>query len=195
MELGLTDNNVVIAGSSRGIGLAIARSFLTEGARVVITGRDHNTLQEAQASLAEEFSGDKIIAYAGDLSAPPDIEAALSGCQETFGGIDAVVANIGSGKGTTGWQLSPSDWQEMTQTNLFGAMALATAAVPYLQRSNCGSLTFISSIAGCQALPAPIPYSAAKAALQMAAKNLARELAPSGIRINTVAPGNVLFPG
>lgn len=195
MELGLKNKNVLVSGSSRGIGLAIARAFLSEGSRVVITGRNQGALDAARADLAKDYASDTIAVHCGDMTDPVEIAAALSMCAETFGGVDAVVANIGNGKGPSGWDLSYADWQDMTNTNLFGSMLLASHAVPFLERRGGGSITFISSIAGGEAIPAPIPYSAAKAALQHGAKNLAREIGRQGVRVNTVAPGNVLFPG
>ena len=195
MDLGLKNKNVIVSGSSRGIGLAIARAFLAEGARVVITGRDQTTLANTLASLETDGHGDAVAAHCGDMTDAREITAALALCHETFGGVDAVVANLGNGSGPTGWDLSATDWTDMTNSNLFGGMLLASSAVPYLKERANGSITFISSIAGCEAIPAPIPYSAAKAALQHAAKNLSRQLGADGIRVNTVAPGNVMFPG
>lgn len=195
MKLGLTGKNVIISGSSQGIGLAIAQAFLAEGAKVVITARNKKKLETARTGLASEFSGDNIATHAGDMTKTETIASALSHCEKVFGGVDIVIANMGDGKGTAGWHLGPDDWQNSMNVNLFGAMLLASAAVPYLKRSQSGCITFISSIAGSEAIPAPIPYSAAKAALQHGAKNLARQLGGIGIRVNTVAPGNVLFPG
>jgi len=195
MELGLANKRVIVSGSSRGIGLAIARSFLAEGARVVLTGRDLAALDAARTGLVEDYGTDSVSAHAGDMTDPDVITAALTHGEQTFGGVDTVIANIGNGSGKQGWDLLQTDWQGMISTNLTGSMLLASAAVPHLRRQNNASITFISSIAGCEAIPAPIPYSAAKAALQHAAKNLARQLGGDGIRVNTVAPGNVVFPG
>ncbi|MBT4932941.1 MAG: SDR family oxidoreductase [Rhodospirillaceae bacterium] len=195
MDLGLQDKIVVVAGSSGGIGLAIADCFLSEGARVHISARNKDKLEDACQSLRDQYGDDRVLPYCGDLSEPPAINEALDQCNDHFGSIDAVVANIGSGKGTTGWDLKTDDWNSMIKTNLVGGMLLASSAVPYLKGRDNPSITFISSIAGCQAIPAPIPYSAAKAALQMAAKNLSRQLGADDIRVNTVAPGNVLFAG
>lgn len=195
MDLGLQDKIIVVAGSTGGIGLAIADCFLGEGARVQISGRNKEKLDDACQSLRDQYGEERVQAYCGDLSDPPTISEALGHCNDHFGGLDAVVANIGSGKGTTGWDLKADDWNSMIQTNLVGAMLLASSAVPYLKGRENPSIIFISSIAGCEAIPAPIPYGAAKAALQMAAKNLSRQLAVDGIRVNTVAPGNVLFAG
>ena len=193
MELGLQDKNVVVSGSSTGIGLAIAEAFLNEGARVQISGRNPDNLDKALETLGDKHGAERIDRFCGDLTSPEAVNEALTQCADRFGSIDGVVANMGSGKGPTGWDLSREDWRSIADTNLVGGMLLASSAIPYLKGRQNPSLTFISSIAGCESIPAPIPYSAAKAALQMAAKNLSRQLGSEGIRVNTVAPGNVLF--
>jgi 3-oxoacyl-[acyl-carrier protein] reductase len=195
MNLELHDKIIVVAGSSSGIGLAIADCFLSEGARVQISARNKDKLEAACQSLSDQYGKEQVLSYCGDLTEPTAISEALNKCKNHFGDIDAVVANIGSGKGTTGWDLKTEDWNAMIQTNLVGGMLLASSAVPFLKGRENPSITFISSIAGSQAIPTSIPYSAAKAALQMAAKNLSRQLGVDGVRVNTVAPGNVLFKG
>ncbi len=195
MELGLKDRVAFIAGSSRGIGLAIARAFLREGTRVGISGRNPGSLEEARAWLAAETGPDRVVAVRGDLTREPDLDQALHRVEETFGGLDAVVANVGSGTARAGWDLSPEDWQAAFDLNLLGSMALARKALPRLIDRGGGSITFIASIAGVEALNAPMTYSAAKAALLSGMKSLARLVGPQGVRVNAVAPGNVLFPG
>ena len=195
MELGLADKVACIAGSSRGIGLAIAREFLHEGARVVITGRNAKSLEEAVATLTTETETQRLFSIQGDMTDPEDIRHALAETLTTFGRIDAVVANIGSGVARGGWDLDADDWHTDLNTNLLGSMALASAALPHLLATENSSLTFISSIAGIEAINAPVTYGAAKAALQSAMKNLSRMVGPEGVRVNAVAPGNVLFPG
>jgi len=194
MDLQLDGKVALIAGSSRGIGLAIGRAFLSEGARVAISGRHADSLQEAAAALRRDAEASRVLPIQGDLTEPSQIRRALDQVRATFGGFDAVVANIGSGAARGGWELSLDDWQAALKINLLGGMALASAALPYLQDRG-GSLTFISSIAGREAIDAPVPYSAAKAALQSAVKSLSRLVGQRGVRINAVAPGNVLFPG
>lgn len=195
MDLGLENKSVLVSGSSGGIGFAIAEAFLKEGARVQISGRDAERLSDAHDSLRRRYAPDRLDAFSGDLTREDAIAAALRQAADRFGGLDGAVANIGSGVGKTGWALSAEDWRSMADVNLVGSMTLAAQAVPYLKGRDNPSLTFVSSIAGLEAIPAPIPYSAAKAALQMAAKNLSRQLGPDRIRVNTVAPGNVQFPG
>jgi len=106
-----------------------------------------------------------------------------------------VVANVGSGTAPSGWDLSPDDWQAALTANLLGSMALARKAMSRLIARGGGNITFVSSIAGVEAINAPIGYSAAKAAVLSAMKSLSRLVGPQGVRVNAVAPGNVLFPG
>jgi 3-oxoacyl-[acyl-carrier protein] reductase len=193
MDLQLTDRVAYVAGSSRGIGKAIACALLQEGCRVCITGRDDSLVSEAVRDLRAEF-GDKIFGTAGDMTDPAVIEAGFSSVNRTWGRLDILVANLGSGSGNSGWQQEQQEWERLFQENFFGSVRLAQAAIPYLQ-SRGGSILFIGSIVGVEATPAPLPYSAAKAALVNYSKNLSRAVAQYGIRVNCLAPGNVLFPG
>jgi 3-oxoacyl-[acyl-carrier protein] reductase len=195
MDLGLSDKVTFIAGSSRGIGLAIARAFLREGAKAVITGRNAESLGEASALLAAEAEAKCVLSVRGDMTDPADVRRALDETVSAFGCVDVVVANVGSGTVRGGWDLNLNDWLSALNINLLGSMALASAALPHLIARGGGSLMFISSIAGCEAIDAPVTYSAAKAAVQSAMKSLSRLVGPQGVRVNAVAPGNVLFPG
>lgn len=195
MELGLRDKVVFIAGSSRGIGLAIAHAFVREGAKAVITGRSAESLKEAKTLLVKPDAPERLLSLQGDMTKPADIRRSLDETLTLFGGIDAVVANIGSGAARGGWELGWEDWETALNINLLGGMALASAALPHLISRSGGSLTFISSIAGLEAINAPVPYGAAKAALQSAVKSLSRLVGANGVRVNAVAPGNILFPG
>ena len=195
MDLGLHDKVCFIVGSSRGIGFAIARAFLREGAKVVITGRNAASLEEATSLLVTESGVQRVLSIQGDMTKPADIRHVLDETVSPFGGLDAVVANVGSGTARGGWDLTLDDWQSTLNINLLGSMALASIALPYLIARGGGSITFITSIAGCEAINAPVTYSVAKAAVQSAMKSLSRLVGPQGVRVNAVAPGNVLFPG
>ena len=195
MNLGLDGKAAFIAGSSRGIGRAIARAFLREGARVAISARDAVTLAKTSAELSSEFSPQHVLSIKADLTDREDIERALGEAVSVFGGLDAVVANVGSGTARGGWELNLQDWESALKENLLGSMVLASHALEHLIARGGGSLTLISSIAGCEAISAPVTYSAAKAALLNAMKNLSRLAGPRGVRVNAVAPGNVLFAG
>jgi len=195
MDLGLHDKVAFIAGSSRGIGAAIARAFVSEGAKAVVTGRNPESLAQIRASLSAQVGSERVHAVQGDMTNPTDIRRAIQETIDAFGGIDAVVANVGNGSMRGGWDVTPNDWLMSLNINLMGSMALAGAALSYMTPRGSGSVTFVSSIAGCEAMNAPLTYSAAKAALQSAMKNLSRLVGQHGVRVNAVAPGNVLFPG
>ena len=194
MDLALTGQRVLVAGSSRGIGLAIARGFAQEGARVIITGRNAETLAVARQALVAETGGE-VLALSGDMTDAADIRRIVAESVAAFGALDTVVANVGTGAVRPGYALEPADWDRALQANLYGAMTLAAQVLPDLVARRSGSLTFISSIAGVEAIGAPVSYSAAKAALHLAMKAMARQVGPHGVRVNAIAPGNILFPG
>ena len=195
MNLNLTDQVCFIAGSSRGIGRAIAAALLAEGAHVVLTGRDPDSLTQAHEELATAC-GDRhrIFSISGNFSIPETIEDAFNLTVGHFGRMDHLVANLGTGSGKPGFQQDESEWIRLFEANFFSSVRLAQAAVPHL-RGRAASILFISSIVAIEATPAPLPYSAAKAALNNYAKNLSRLLAPESIRVNTICPGNIYFPG
>lgn len=195
MDLELHDQVAFIAGSSRGIGKAIARRFLQEGSRVVISGRDGETLAQGEKELAAQFPAARIMPVQGDLTQAQAIREALAQVRERWGRLDALVANIGSGRGTPGWQIDGSAWTEAFETNLQSAVRMATEALAQMIAAKRGSIVVVSSIAGVESNPAPLPYSCAKTALIAYTKNLARQVAGSGVRVNAVAPGNIFFEG
>jgi 3-oxoacyl-[acyl-carrier protein] reductase len=193
MDLQLTNRVALVAGSSRGIGKAIASALLREGCRVCITGRDSAALDAASQELRAS-SGDRVLAIAGDLTDKSVIDAALNSVQEKWAPPDILVANLGSGSGKPGWQLDEDEWQRLFNLNFFGSVRLAQAVIPKME-SGGGNILFIASIVAVEATQAPLPYSSAKAALVNYSKNLSRVLARENIRVNCIAPGNILFPG
>ena len=195
MDLHLQDRVAFVAGSSRGIGKAIAAALLAEGARVVLTGRDQASLQSTQAELAAAGPAQNILALPGDFTDPATIATAFEKTVAAFGQLDILVANLGTGSGKPGWDQPEEEWQRLFNLNLFGSARLAQAAVPHLQNSDAAAILFIGSIVAVEATPAPLTYSAAKAALLNYSKNLAHQLAALHIRVNTIAPGNIFFPG
>ena len=194
MDLGLANKCVLVAGSSRGIGYGIAEAFLDEGARVLVTGRTADSLDAANRSLSVLHPG-RVAQCCADLTDAAGAQLAVEQVLATWNELHVLVANVGSGKGTRGWTADDSEWDRMLQLNLLGAVRLVRAAVPALQRTSGASILFVASIAGVEHLAAPLAYSAAKAALLALTKSLAVELAPFGIRVNAIAPGNVLFEG
>ncbi|TMK39926.1 MAG: SDR family oxidoreductase [Actinobacteria bacterium] len=192
MDLGLHDKRVLVGGASRGIGLAVARAFLQEGAHVAIVARDAQALEDARAGLASEFPRRSILAWSGDLEAQQDVAGAVAGVAAELGGLDCAVANAGSGAGSADASPPLQEWDRLLEANLHPAILLCQEAAAAMDG---GALAIVGSIAGLGHLPAPLPYSAAKAALVRYTQDLAHRLGGEGIRVNMVAPGNVLFAG
>lgn len=188
MDLELKDKVVFVAGASRGIGKGIVQVFLQEGARVVITGRDL-----ASADLSD-LPADRVLMFEGDLSQPAVANQARDAAVARWGTVDILVCNIGSGTAKNGWDLSTSDWDAVFQINFWTTVGLIEVFLPAMVEARRGSIVFISSIAGLESLGAPLPYGAAKAALEHYSKDLSRRVGRYGVRVNTVAPGNILFP-
>jgi 3-oxoacyl-[acyl-carrier protein] reductase len=196
MDLGLNNQVAFIAGSSRGIGKAIAAALLAEGAGVVLTGRDEASLHTAESELAGQYNPEKIFAIQGDFSDAATIAQAFQQTLKHFGRFDHLIANLGTGSGKPGWDQPEEEWRRLFEVNFFASTRLAQAALPhFLSNPTGGSILFIASIVAIEATPAPLPYSAAKAALVNYSKNLARQLGPKKVRVNTIAPGNVFFAG
>jgi len=196
MDLQLHNQVAFIAGSSRGIGKSIAATLLAEGASIVLTGRDEASLKATQAELATAENQDKILAIRGDFADAETIDRAFARTLAHFGRLDHLIANLGTGSGKPGWEQSDEEWTRLFELNFFASTRLTQAAIPHLLANpNGGSILYISSIVAIEATPAPLPYSAAKAALVNYSKNLARQLGPQKIRVNTIAPGNIFFPG
>jgi 3-oxoacyl-[acyl-carrier protein] reductase len=194
MDLELKDKVALVAGSSRGIGKAIAARLLQEGARVCLTGRDASALDDCVAGLRRCHPEEKMLAVPGDFTEEATIRASLAAVVEKWGGLDILIANLGSGSGKPGWEQSEAEWRRVFELNFWGSVRLAQGAIPELIKRD-GCIVFIASIVGLEMTAAPLPYSAAKAALINYSKNLARTVAADGVRVNAVAPGNVLFPG
>jgi 3-oxoacyl-[acyl-carrier protein] reductase len=201
MDLELRGRNVLVAGSSGGIGLAIAAAFLAEGANVAISGRTASTVAEAVTTLsATAPTGAQVVSHVGDMTRSDVVEAALGAAERELGPVSCVVANVGIGRAPLGFEVSDDDWEADLRQNLLGSMYLARAAMRSMterteeERSSC-SIIFISSIAGVEALGSPLTYGASKAALNHSALALARLAGRQRIRVNTVVPGNIIFPG
>jgi 3-oxoacyl-[acyl-carrier protein] reductase len=195
MELGLRDRNVLVAGASRGIGLAIARAFLEEGSRVAMAARGSVALAGARDALGSEFGQDRVLGYVGDLSIEKDAHGFVATAKRSWGMPDIAVASAGTGRGRTGWEVERSDWEASFEANLTPAVRLAEAVLPDFAAAGRGSLIFVASIVGRERVGAPLPYSAAKAGLISYANGLAAELGARNVRVNCVAPGNVMVAG
>lgn len=185
MNLGLDGKTALISGASRGIGLAIARMLHAEGCNIALTARGRDGLETAAAALtgASVHSGDSVT----------DSAAVAGAAAQRWDGLDILICNAGSGASVPPGKEDEAELRRMFDLNLFSALNMIAAARPHMKKG--GAIVCISSICGLAALGAPVGYSAAKAALNAAVKNLARPLAGEGLRINAIAPGNILFDG
>lgn len=193
MELELNGKRVLITGASRGIGAAIANHFLEEKAQVRIVARGLEKLRETEFSLQKNHGADKVSAEQCDCTDASALSKLKQSISNDWQGVDIVVANIGDGRSTPDPLPNDEHWQITWNTNFESALLTARTFLPLLQQSK-GCLLLISSIAGLEAIGAPVDYSTAKAALFALAKNMSKKLAPD-VRVNVIAPGNIYFPG
>jgi 3-oxoacyl-[acyl-carrier protein] reductase len=195
MNLNLQGKTYLITGSSRGIGRAIAELLLDEGANVVITGRTTTDLHRAHVQLERLGSSKAVMMYRGDMTQHAQIAACLRLASRRFGLLHGIVCNIGNGVGMPGIAATDADWRASLEINLLATARMARVALPLLHKSKEGVMVFLSSIAGWERVGGPLAYGSAKSALLHLVKTLAGEIAPKGIRVNAVVPGNIIFPG
>lgn len=187
MRLNLDGKKVVIAGGSRGIGLAIAQAFRAEGARCLICGRTGNVLKEAAAATGCR-------SVVADVSTQAGVEILKAGAFTCFDGSpDIVVCNVGSGRSVPPGEETIDEWQRVFDINLFSTARVIEAFAPDLKPGS--AIACISSVAGRLSLGAPVAYAAAKGALDRMVANMAAPLGQRDIRIFGVAPGNIMFTG
>lgn len=189
MQLDLTGKKALVTGSSRGIGRAIAQVLHAEGCRIVLNGRSAGTL----AQVAAELPGAMFVA--GDVTRPEEARRVVAEAGTKLGGLDVLVCNVGSGSSVAPGDESYEEWQRIFGINFWSATNVIEAAREMLADSR-GAIVCMSSICGWETIPgAPVTYSVAKAALNAYVRGIARPLGRLGVRINAVAPGNILFPG
>ena len=197
MDLELSEKVAIVTGSSKGLGLAAARALVLEGCRVTICARGEAKLAEAAADLtavAASHPGPRVLAVAADLSTAAGVESVVARTVEAFGGLDILVNNIGLARGAGIADTSDAEWQEALDQTLFPAVRASRLAVPLMRKWGGGAIVMIASIWGRES-GGRMTYNAVKAAEISLAKAMAQQLAADGIRVNSVAPGSIRFPG
>jgi len=188
MKLELNDRVALVTGASRGIGLAIATTLAAEGAKVALAARGGAALDAARTTVGGISS-----VHVADVTDIAAAKALVEGVETQWGRLDILVCNVGSGASVPPGKETAAEWSRVMDLNLFAATNMIEAARPLMARGGGDrAIACISSIAGMAALGAPVAYHAAKAALNATVRGLARPLALEGIRINAVAPGNIL---
>jgi 3-oxoacyl-[acyl-carrier protein] reductase len=189
MELELSGKRALITGSSRGIGLAIAKRLLAEGCSVALNARNGAALAATAQSIGAATS------VIGDVTSPDEAQRVVAAAAAALGGLDVLICNVGSGRSLPPGDETPEEWQRVFGLNLWSTTNTVAAARTWLEQSH-GAIVCVSSICGVEVVPgAPVTYSAAKAALHAYVRGIARPLARHDVRINAVASGNILFDG
>ena len=195
MDLGLTDKVAIVTGSSRGLGLASARALVAEGCRVCLCARGEERLAEAALEVEAAARRPGMIATVqADVSTIEGVERVVEHAVEKFGGLDVLVNNVGRAGGSDLLDTSDAEWQAAFDETLFPAIRASRLAVPHMRQRGGGAIVMIASIYGREA-GGRMTYNAVKAAEISLGKSLAQQLAPMNIRVNSVAPGSILFPG
>jgi 3-oxoacyl-[acyl-carrier protein] reductase len=195
MDLELADKVAIVTGASRGLGLASAMALAAEGCRVAVCARGEAKLADAGAALrAVAGAEDRILPVVADVSSAAGVEDVVRRTVETFGRLDILVNNVGLARGSTIVDTADAEWQEALDQTLFPAIRMSRQSIPHMRKRGGGSIVMIASIWGRES-GGRMTYNAVKAAEISLAKSMAQQLARDNIRVNSVAPGSILFPG
>ncbi|WP_280412914.1 glucose 1-dehydrogenase [Nocardia asiatica] len=179
----------LVTGGSSGMGLATARRLLTEGARVVVTGRDKTRLD---AAVAELNGDDRVVAIPGDAGRVADLDALVAAIRDRHGRLDVVFANAGVASFRPHAEITEDEFDRVVDTNFKGVFFTIQKALPLLSRH--AAIVINASWTLHRGLPGGTLYAATKAAVHNLARTLAAELGPRGIRVNSVSPGYIETP-
>ena len=188
MDLQIKGGKALVTGGTKGIGRAIANTLADEGCNVAICARNAEEVDAAVADLSAK--GVTAFGQSVDVGEPEALANWVAASAEALGGIDTVVSNV-SGGGAQGDEA----WRRHLEYDMLGAVRLVEASLPHLEASANGNLVMISTTAALEKFMQPGPYNALKAALIQYAGALSQDLAPKGIRVNTVSPGPIFIEG
>src|SRR5689334_6057914 len=189
MDLQLAGLRALVTGGTRGIGRAVVEAFLGEGASVAFCARDADAVKATQEALS--VNGATVFGTPLDVADPIALTAWVADSAKSLGGLDIVVSNVSA----LAIDDKPENWTASFEVDLMAAVRIVHAALPHLQASPAASIVAVSSVSGREIDFAAGPYGTIKAALTHYIQGLAYQLADSGIRANTVSPGNTYFEG
>ncbi len=178
---------VVITGGSRGLGLALARQFATEGATLVLVARDADELERAREALREYEV--EVMTLVCDVTRRAEVERMVARVQERFGNIDVLVNNAGIIQVGPMEMMTLADYEEAMQVHYWAPLYTSLAVLPQMRRRRVGRIVNISSIGGKVSVPHLLPYSASKFALVGLSEGMRSELVRDNIHVTTVCPG------
>jgi 3-oxoacyl-[acyl-carrier protein] reductase len=180
----------VVTGGSRGIGLAIARALVADGAQVVVTGLSGAHLSAARPKIEAAGPG-SVETLLADVRSYDAIKRAIDAAVARFGGLDILVNNAGVGIFKDVADMTPAEWAQIIDTNLTGVYNACHVAIPHMRQRGGGFIINISSLAGTNAFAAGAAYCASKAGLNAFSEALMQEVRYDGIRVSYVMPGSV----
>lgn len=180
----------VVTGSTRGIGYAIADALLARGARVVVSSRSPDRVDEAAEALGAH-APDRVLGQVCDVREPEDCRRLMAATVERFGGIDVLVNNAGLGKFAPIQEMDEEDWDIQIRTNLDGVFHCSKAAVPHLMEGDGGWIFNIGSLAGRNSFSGGVGYNASKFGLVGMSEAMMLDLRHEGIRVSIIMPGSV----
>jgi 3-oxoacyl-[acyl-carrier protein] reductase len=192
MNLDLSDKVAIVTGSSRGLGLAAARVLAAEGTLVTICARGVEALNQAAESFGAHEK--RVLAIQADVSTPAGASEVVDRTMERHGRIDILVNNVGKAGGSDIVSTSDADWQSAIDQTLFPAIRMSRRVVPHMRSGGGGVILIIASIWGRES-GGRMTYNAVKAAEISLTKAMAQQLARDNIRVNSLAPGSILFEG
>ena len=185
-QIDLKGRLAVVTGAARGIGYAIAERLLDSGAGCSLWDRDAAALESAAKSLAARG---RVHIVSVDVTQADSVQAAAQETIAAFGHVDLLVNNAGiAGATKPTWELTPGEWQQVLQIDLFGVYLCCHALIPVMRERGYGRVVNIASIAGKEGNPNASHYSAAKAGVIALTKSLGKELAKSGVLVNCITP-------
>lgn len=187
MDLQLTDKVFFVAAASKGLGYAIARQLVLNGASVAIASRDPAAISAAAHSLAEE-SGQKVLGYVMDVSDGASIEAAITAAIENFGRLDGLLVNAGGPPPGSFEEFDDNDWQAAFELTLMSAVRMVNAALPELKKRG-GAILAITSSTVKEPAPIMLLSNVMRSAVSSLVKTLSRQYAAENIRVNNIIPG------
>lgn len=185
----LQGKTAIVTGGTRGIGLAIVRTFLQNGAAVALFGSRKETVDKALAALKSENAAWRVIGLAPDLTDFDAVRQAVETVREAFGTVDIMVNNAGISAREPLAEYRPEDFKKIMDLNVTAVFNGCKAVEPIMRAAGHGCIINTSSMVSLYGQPAGVGYPASKFAVNGLTKSLARELGPAGIRVNAVAPG------
>jgi NAD(P)-dependent dehydrogenase (short-subunit alcohol dehydrogenase family) len=185
MNFGIQDKTALVSGSSKGIGLAIAKALAGEGVRVIVNGRSEGAVADALAEISRDVPQAKLDGFAGDLATA----AAAAELVRRFPALDILVNNLGIYEPKPFEEIPDEDWQRFFDVNVLSGVRLSRAYLPGMKERNWGRIVFISSESGIQIPTEMIHYGMTKTAMLAVSRGIAETCAGTGVTVNAVLPG------